>query len=270
MNPMKTTTKLGGLTVIAMVALASAAGAQTTQPPVLSTVPTPSPGASAHPAQMSGLPLQVGDLPPGIVTVRVIRASFAENVEKQKVELQLVASGESREAVTSRDGRAEFRGLQVGQTVKARAVAEGEALESQPFVLPSEGGVRLVLVAGSGVAAPAWAPTTDYPAGPVSAREQTARQSGTTDWTALAPIFFALVTTGAARLWLWPARRSTEAERARPSIPQSQEPRDQLLESLFQLERDHDAMHISGESYATRRRELMDEITSLEIATEPH
>ncbi len=206
MNLMTTMTKLCGLTVIAMVTLAPSAGAQTAEPPVLSTVPTPS-GAPMHSAQMSGLPLQVGDLPPGLVTVRVIRGNFAENIENQKVELQLVTSGQSREAVTSRDGRAEFGGLQVGQTVKARAVVEGEALESQPFVLPTEGGVRLVLVADAGVTTSALTTPAVSSVDSFSTRDQPTARSGSADVTAIVPIFFALVTIGVATLWLWPAGR---------------------------------------------------------------
>ena len=53
----------------------------------LSTTPVPAPGAEAQPGQMSGLPLQVSDLPPGTVSVRVIRRTFADNVAGQEVKL---------------------------------------------------------------------------------------------------------------------------------------------------------------------------------------
>ena len=60
---------------------------------------------------MSGLPLQVGDLPPGTVAVRVIRQSFANNVANQPVELQVVgSSGKVLEVPTDASGRATFPG----------------------------------------------------------------------------------------------------------------------------------------------------------------
>jgi hypothetical protein len=204
---MRSAKRLATATIIA-VALASSASAQTADPPVLSTVPTPPPGASSNPAQMSGLPIQVGDLPPGMVTVRVIRGNFNENVTNQKVELQLVALGQSRAVLTGQDGRAVFGGLQLGQTVQARAVVDGEALDSQSFILPFEGGVRLVLVAGAGLTASA----------------PTGQGNDSTPVTAMVPVFFGLVTVGVAALWLLPAGRRRKAERTRPAGPRSESP----------------------------------------------
>jgi hypothetical protein len=184
MIPMRSAKHLATATIIAM-ALASSASAQTADPPVLSTVPTPPPGASSNPAQMSGLPIQVGDLPPGMVTVRVIRGNFNENVTNQKVELQLVALGQSRAVLTGQDGRAVFGGLQLGQTVQARAV-----------------------VAGAGLTASA----------------PTGQGNDSTPVTAMVPVFFGLVTVGVAALWLLPAGRRRKAERTRPAGPRSESP----------------------------------------------
>jgi hypothetical protein len=127
--------------------------APTPAPPVLSTAA--SPGAmSVQPMQMSGQPLQVGDLPPGTVAVRVIRHSFANNVVGQPVELQVLGvNGLMLEEKTDSSGRATFTGIGVGRTVFARASVDGEPLMSQQFEMPDRGGVRLVLVAGNGAGA---------------------------------------------------------------------------------------------------------------------
>jgi hypothetical protein len=119
---------------------------------MLSTVPTPPPGAVSRPTQMSGMPRQVGDLPPGTVAVRVVRDPF-ENVPSQFVVLH--RGSVARAGTTGDDGRATFAGLAVGDEVYASAVVDGEALESARFRLPPDGGVRVLLVAGTGVTGPA-------------------------------------------------------------------------------------------------------------------
>ena len=118
---------------------------------VLSTVPTPPAGVVSQPTQMSGMPLQVGDLPPGTVAVRVVRNPFA-NVVGQTVTLH--RGSESRAGTTGDDGRATFAALTVGDEVYASAVVDAETLESARFRLPSDGGVRLLLVAGGGPSGP--------------------------------------------------------------------------------------------------------------------
>jgi hypothetical protein len=55
-------------------------------------------------------------------------------------------------ATTNAEGRAQFDGLQIGERVRVRADVGSEVLESQPFEIPSQGGVRMVLVAGVGAA----------------------------------------------------------------------------------------------------------------------
>ncbi len=100
------------------------------------------------PKQMSGRPLPVGDLPVGTVTVRVVRGSMTNVVPNHPVELSGAPS--ALEARTNEQGRAEFPGLRPGTTVSARTTVDGEQLESQPFVVPSSGGIRVALVAGAG------------------------------------------------------------------------------------------------------------------------
>ena len=95
--------------------------------------------------QMSGIPLPVSDLPPGTVTVRVVRGSMANAIVDQPVEL---SGGPSvLTARTNESGRAEFRGLQPGVRVRAAATVSGERLESHEFPVPAAGGIRLALVA---------------------------------------------------------------------------------------------------------------------------
>jgi hypothetical protein len=96
-------------------------------------------------SQMSGVPLPVGDLAPGTITVRVVRGSMANVIAGHPVELQ---GGPTPLTVTTNStGRAEFQGLRVGTRVKAVTTVDGERLESQEFEVPQNGGVRLALVA---------------------------------------------------------------------------------------------------------------------------
>ncbi len=104
--------------------------------------------AMPDPRQMSGVPLPVGDVSTGTVTVRVARESVTNAVTGQEV--QLAVGGEFRTAKTNDAGRAEFTGLTPGSRVKASTIVDGERLESQEFDVPATGGVRLMLVAGVG------------------------------------------------------------------------------------------------------------------------
>jgi hypothetical protein len=122
-------------------------------------------GAQPDPRQMSGVPLPVGDVPAGTVTVRVIRGSFANPIQSQTVEI--AGTIQPVRAVTNDVGRAEFKGLPPGARVKATATVAGESLESQEFVVPATGGIRLILVAAdpAGGGAP---PAPDRPSDPAA------------------------------------------------------------------------------------------------------
>lgn len=102
-------------------------------------------GQMPDPQQMSGIPLPVGDLAPGTVTVRVARGAMTNVLVDQPVEL---SGGPSPlTAKTNASGRAEFSGLRPGTTLSASTTVDGERLESRPFTVPSTGGIRLALVA---------------------------------------------------------------------------------------------------------------------------
>jgi hypothetical protein len=99
-------------------------------------------------SQMSGVPLPTGDLPTGTVSVRVVRGDLSNNVVNQLVELH----GGSRveRATTDASGRAAFSNQSPGLALHAVTTVDGERLETQPFVLPDAGGVRVILVAAAG------------------------------------------------------------------------------------------------------------------------
>jgi hypothetical protein len=110
-------------------------------------------------SEMSGIPRPDGALPPGTLTVRLVRDSLANNIAKHKVEIQV--GGATRSAETDENGRATFSSLAPGSRVQASATVDGEALRSREFDMPSTGGIRLMLVAaarpdagGSATAAP--------------------------------------------------------------------------------------------------------------------
>jgi hypothetical protein len=97
------------------------------------------------PKQMAGIPRPVDDLPDGTVSVRLIRGSLSNNIVGHDVELQ--AGSRTLKAKTDDAGRAEFKGVAEGTTVRALAQVDGERLESQEFPFPGRGGIRLLLVA---------------------------------------------------------------------------------------------------------------------------
>ncbi len=97
------------------------------------------------PKQMSGIPRPVTDLPNGSLSVRLIKGDLANNVVGHPVELHI---GDKVQTVKTDDGgRAQFDKLPAGETLKAVAIVDGERLESQEFPAPSQGGIRLLLVA---------------------------------------------------------------------------------------------------------------------------
>jgi hypothetical protein len=97
------------------------------------------------PKAMSGVPLPVGDLSPGTVTARVIRGQLSNPVDGATVEL--TGAGDAKTAKTDNSGRATFTGIAPGTRVKTRVTIDGQAIESQEFVVPTAGGMRVMLVA---------------------------------------------------------------------------------------------------------------------------
>src|SRR5260221_14528731 len=94
------------------------------------------------PKQMAGIPRPVDDLPSGSVSVRLIRGQLSNNIADHPVELHF-GNGRVLTAKTDDAGRAQFDKLPGGSPVKAIAVVDGERLESQEFLAPAQGGIRL-------------------------------------------------------------------------------------------------------------------------------
>ena len=97
------------------------------------------------PKQMSGMPLQVTDVPVGTATARVIRGQLSNPLSGESVEL--TGAGAARTAKTDPSGRATFTDLPPGARVKMSVTVSGERVESQEFEVPAAGGIRVMLVA---------------------------------------------------------------------------------------------------------------------------
>ncbi len=103
-------------------------------------------GAPAQ-ARAAGMALHDGALPPGTLTVRIVRGDFSGN--RPGVRVALETDGQpAKESTTGADGRAQFAHLPVGRSVRVWATVDGERLSSEAIVLPAESGVRVLLVAG--------------------------------------------------------------------------------------------------------------------------
>jgi hypothetical protein len=97
------------------------------------------------PSLIHGRALPAPELANGTVTVRVVREAIGNDAPGQQV--RVTVGGTTRTAVTDQTGRAEFKGLPAGEA-RAEVTVDGEALQSQPFAVPTTGGLRVILVAG--------------------------------------------------------------------------------------------------------------------------
>lgn len=98
------------------------------------------------PSLIHGKAIPASELAAGTVTVRVVREAIGNNVAGQTV--RITTGSASREATTDAQGRAEFPNLQTGVLGTAEATVNGERLVSDPFQVPTSGGLRVILVAG--------------------------------------------------------------------------------------------------------------------------
>lgn len=103
------------------------------------------------PSVIHGRALPVGELAVGTVTIRVVKEAIGNDLPGQTVRLSV--GGATRTATTDETGRVEFAGLAPGSQVRAEATVGGEALTSDDFVVPTTGGIRVLLVAGIAEAA---------------------------------------------------------------------------------------------------------------------
>jgi hypothetical protein len=97
------------------------------------------------PSLIHGKAIPAAELPNGTVTVRVVREAIGNNITGQEV--RVTVGSTVRTARTDEQGRAEFAMLPSGEA-RAEATVEGEQLVSDPFAVPTSGGLRVILVAG--------------------------------------------------------------------------------------------------------------------------
>ena len=104
------------------------------------------------PSLIHGRAIPAQELANGTVTIRVVREAIGNNVPGQQVSVSV--GGTTRTATTDAQGRAEFTDLPKGGTnAIAEVTVDGEKLVSQPFAVPTSGGLRVILVAGIAKAA---------------------------------------------------------------------------------------------------------------------
>ncbi|MES1165905.1 MAG: hypothetical protein ABUR63_09110 [Verrucomicrobiota bacterium] len=106
-------------------------------------------------SEIVGRPLPDAGMAVGTVSVRVARrmpANAAAGVEVAAI--IKTAGGELRRRTekTDPDGRVIFEGMVPGDEFRAEATVDGETLKTQTFTMPSQGGLRTMLIAA--IAAP--------------------------------------------------------------------------------------------------------------------
>jgi hypothetical protein len=128
--------RVGWRALVALLALSVLGGTAGAQPMMV------------DPSRMSGIPRPDPQVPPGTITVRLIRGELANRMLGVEVELA-DADGNTQRQKTDENGRATFSGLAGGPFV-ARASDGEETLASQQIDLPGDAGVRVMLVFRSG------------------------------------------------------------------------------------------------------------------------
>jgi hypothetical protein len=102
------------------------------------------PSARAQMAGALGKPLPSSDLETGAVSIRVVAGSPSSPVIGTEVTLSV--NGATRVARTDNSGRAHFKDLPPGAQLQAKVAGEdGEDVTSEPFALPAQSGVRVML-----------------------------------------------------------------------------------------------------------------------------
>ena len=102
--------------------------------------------AMPDPTQMAGMAIPAPELPDGTVSVRLVREQLGNNIVGHAV--KVVAGGATAEGKTDDSGRAAIAGLPGGVTATAHATVDGEELTSNPFQVPTKGGIRVILISG--------------------------------------------------------------------------------------------------------------------------
>jgi hypothetical protein len=97
------------------------------------------------PSKMSGIPRPDPQVPPGTITVRLIRAQLANRMVGVQVGLA-GPDGKITTQKTDENGRATFSGLPIPGPYQARSTDGVEELTSQPIELQADMGSRVMLV----------------------------------------------------------------------------------------------------------------------------
>jgi len=137
----------------------------------------------------ASVPLPVGDLPVGTVSVRIARPSMTDAIaDATVIGSWTTPDGKTKTSTvkTGDDGRALFSNLPVGSTFTARTTVEGEALATQAFVVPDQGGTRFLIIVGgdaaqamgAGMAPPASGATAGTAGPPAGQPQQLGIRSG--------------------------------------------------------------------------------------------
>lgn len=104
---------------------------------------------AAQTADALGKPLPVSDVDAGTVIVRVVDGAPSKPLVGIDVELMVPGAGSARAARTDAEGRATFVKLSAGDRFRARVTTmsgeEQKLTESEPFQVPAQGGLRILL-----------------------------------------------------------------------------------------------------------------------------
>lgn len=123
-------------------------------------------GGMPNLAEIVGRPLPDRGMPTGTVSVRVSRKLPANAVAGVEVSAIIKNAGgdlRRRTEKTDAGGRALFEGMVPGDEFHAEVTVDGKTLHTDTFPMPSEGGIRTMLIADLG--APGEVPAAGAPAG---------------------------------------------------------------------------------------------------------
>ena len=177
--------QLGRLTLAAALLAAPAAGAQPSAGPMMGAG-----GGGKMPdlSQIVGRPLPDRGMPTGTVSVRVARkmpANAVANVEVSAIIKNAGGDARRRALKTDDSGRVLFEGMAPGDEFFAEVTVDGEHLQTEKFSMPSQGGLRTMLISAVASGGGGGEPAGEAPAGAAGGgKEQRTFALGATAGTA--------------------------------------------------------------------------------------
>lgn len=136
---------LAGASLLGWIASAFA------QMPPAAGAPTGAAGGMPNLGAVNGRPLPDSGMAAGTVSVRVVRkmpSNPAAGVEVTALIKNAGGDMRKRTARTDEGGRAVFEGMSGGDEFRAEVTVDGEKIATQAFAIPSQGGLRTMLIAG--------------------------------------------------------------------------------------------------------------------------